>query len=66
MLLTELESKQNIQKHILTLIDIGFIQLTSRQNELLDAFTKKYQKMGLPHKLYKELIKDAKKLMLFT
>jgi hypothetical protein len=60
------QTKHNIQQHILTLFHLGFITLTSRQNQMLEAFTQKYQKMGLPHKVYRELVKDAKILILFS
>jgi len=59
-------NKHGIQQHLLTLTELGFIELTHRQSRMLDAFAQKYQKLGLPHKIYKELIKDAKKLILFS
>jgi hypothetical protein len=55
-----------IQSHILSLIDIGFIDLTDRQKKLLDAYAKKYQKKGLPQQVYNELINDATKLIIFA
>lgn len=59
------ESIKNTQKHLLFLVQQKYINLDHRQEQLLQAFKQKYQKMGLPHNIYKELVKDATKLILF-
>jgi hypothetical protein len=61
-----MDEKELIQSHILSLIDIGFIDLTDRQKKLLDAYSKKYQKKGLSQQVYNELINDATKLIIFA
>lgn len=57
--------KELTQSHLLTLIELGFIDLTPRQKDMLHSFVDKYQKKGIPKKIQDELLKDAKLLMLF-
>lgn len=60
------EAKELVQGNILTLVDTGFITLNDRQKNMLDAFSNKYQQKGIPKKIHKELIKDAKLMILFS
>ncbi len=59
-------SINNIQQQLLFLSNIGFIELTARQQKMLDAYAEKYQNMGISTQIYNELIKDAKLLILFS
>ena len=59
-------STNDIQKQLLWLCEVDFIDLTVRQQNMLNAFVDKYQKMGLPPHVYNQLIKDAKLLILFS
>jgi hypothetical protein len=58
--------KDIIQKHILTLVDLNFITLDDRQKSMLTAFSDKYKQKGMPTKVHKELVKDAKLIILFS
>jgi hypothetical protein len=60
------DSKQLIQNHILTLVDIGFIHLDARQKNMIDRFSDKYKQKGIPKKIHQEIIKDAKLMILFS
>lgn len=60
------EAKELVQDHILTLINMGFITLNDRQKSMLDAFSNKYQQKGIPKKIHRDLIKDAKLMILFS
>lgn len=54
------------RKHILTLIDLGFIALDPRQKDLLNAFSNKYKQKGMPGIIHQEMVKDAKLMILFS
>lgn len=58
--------KDITRKHILTLIDLGFITLDTRQKDLLNAFASKYKQKGMPGVIHQEIVKDAKLMILFS
>jgi hypothetical protein len=62
----EKTSNENIQQQLLWLSQIGFLNPSVRQQQMLDAFAEKYQKKELPQEVYEELLKDAKLLILFS
>lgn len=62
----DINHKDIIQKHILTLVDLNFITLDDRQKNMLSAFSDKYKQKGMPKKVHQELVKDAKLMILFS